>query len=84
MKALDVNQVQRLFEVTEDHRLHALWVLLATTGLRISEVLGLQWDAIDRTTGAVIIRQAMQPQKGKGMVMVDTKTDFPTPRIVEQ
>jgi hypothetical protein len=38
-------EIRRLFEATGDHRLHALWVVLATTGLRLGEALCLMWDA---------------------------------------
>jgi integrase len=44
MKTLNEDHVRRLFEATEDDRLHALWVLLATTGLRLGEAIGLQWQ----------------------------------------
>lgn len=40
---LDAAQVRTLIEGTKDDRLHALWVLLATTGLRSGEALGLEW-----------------------------------------
>jgi len=43
MKTLTDDQVRRLFEATEGSRLHALWVLLTTTGLRLGEALGLTW-----------------------------------------
>jgi len=39
MQTLTEEEVGRLFQASRGHRLHALWVLLATTGLRISEAL---------------------------------------------
>jgi len=43
MQTLSEEQVRRLFEATAEHRLYPLWVLLATTRLRISEALALSW-----------------------------------------
>jgi integrase len=43
---LDAGQVRTLREGTKDDRLHALWVLAATTGMREAEMLGLTWDDI--------------------------------------
>jgi integrase len=37
MKTLSQTQVQQLFTMTAQDRLHALWVLLITTGLRLGE-----------------------------------------------
>ena len=39
-------EVGRLFGASQGHRLHALWVLLATTGVRLGEALGLLWSDI--------------------------------------
>jgi integrase len=47
IKTLSFSEVQRLFEITKPDRRHALWVVLATTGLRLGEALGLTWDDID-------------------------------------
>ena len=47
LRVLTEAEVGRLFQATRDHRLHALWVLLATTGLRLGEALGLMWDDLD-------------------------------------
>jgi integrase len=40
-------QVRTLIEGTKDDRLHALWVLAATTGMREAEMLALTWQDID-------------------------------------
>lgn len=44
---LDESQVDVLLEGTKGDDLHALWALLATTGCREAEALGLTWDRID-------------------------------------
>jgi integrase len=40
-------QVRTLIEGTKDDRLHALWVLAATTGMREAEMLALTWQDIE-------------------------------------
>lgn len=44
---LTADQVRALIEGTREDRLHALWALAATTGMREAEMLALTWDAID-------------------------------------
>ena len=65
MKTLDEDQVRRLFEATKDDTDHALWVLLATTGARLGEALGLKWQDVDLVQSRLMIRRALQRQKGK-------------------
>ena len=54
---LDAQQVKALLKAAEGKNLHALWTLLATTGLRIGEALALRWDDLDmeaRTCGSTV------------------------------
>ena len=44
--------------------LHALWTLLITSGLRISEALGLEWGDLDATAGLLHVRAQLVTQKG--------------------
>ncbi|TAK36118.1 MAG: site-specific integrase [Chloroflexota bacterium] len=75
MRTLTAEQVQKLFEFTAEHRLHALWVLMATTGLRLGEATALRWEDIDLKTNRLIVQRALQKQKGKGLVFVEPKTE---------
>lgn len=75
MKTLTAEQVQDLFSTTAGDRLHALYVLLATTGLRLGEALGLKWEDIDFNTGRLTIQRALQRQHGVGFVLVEPKTE---------
>jgi integrase len=74
IKTLSVSEVQRLFETTKFDRRHTLWVVLATTGLRLGEALGLTWDDIDSRQGKLQVRRALQRQRGVGLVLVEPKT----------
>ena len=75
IRTLSQAQVKKLFESTKGDRLHALWVLLATTGLREGEALGLRWSDIDLKAGRLSVRRSLQRQKGRGMVFVEPKTN---------
>jgi integrase len=74
MHTLSASQVRALFAATETDRLRALWILLVTTGLRSGEAVGLLWEDLDLDAGRLTVRRALQRQKGKGLVFVDTKT----------
>jgi integrase len=54
--------------------MHALWVVLATTGLRLGEALGLTWEDVDFKQGKLAVRRALQRQRGIGLVLVEPKT----------
>ena len=47
-----------------DDRLYALWRLLAMTGMRRGEALGLGWEDLDMESGAVTIRRTWIPVDG--------------------
>jgi integrase len=76
MKTLSEDQVRRLFEASSNDRLHALWVLLATTGPRLGEAIGLRWQDIDFASRTLTIRRALQRQRGAGLVFVEPKTRY--------
>ena len=74
MRTLTHEEVQRLFATTSEDRLHPLWVLLTTTGVRIGEALGLRWSDVDADGGRVNIQRALQRQRGRGLVFVEPKS----------
>src|SRR6266571_1407258 len=55
-------------------RLAALWLLLATTGLRRSEALGLPWRAIDLESGQLTVMQRLVTVAGKPTIRLGTKS----------
>jgi integrase len=46
-------------------RLHALWVLLATTGMRRGEALGLRWSDVDLDAGRLRVVQTIIQVRSK-------------------
>jgi integrase len=74
MKTLSEEQVRCLLAGTKDHNLHALWVLLVSTGLRLGEALGLKWEDLDFKNCRLTVRRSLQRQKEAGIVLVEPKT----------
>jgi integrase len=72
--ALSADQLLLLLEKTRGDRLHPLWVLLSSAGLRIGEALGLRWQDVDLDRGRISVRQALQRRRGAGLVFVEPKT----------
>jgi integrase len=66
-------QLSAFLASVADDRLFALWRLLAMTGMRRGEALGLAWDALDMETGRLTIRRAWVPVNGVGQ-MSEPKT----------
>jgi integrase len=74
-------ELRRFLSLVEDDRLQAAWVLLATTGMRRGEVLGLRWDDLDLDNARLLIRQALisvgyeaqfsEPKTGRSARVVD-------------
>ena len=73
-QTLAPTEVHIFFEHTKDDRLHGLWVVLLTTGLRIGEAMALRWDDIDLETGSLTVRRTVQRLKGRGLVVGEPKT----------
>jgi integrase len=39
-------------------------------GLRQGEALGLAWNSVDLDAGTIVVRQALQRIRGRGLVLV--------------
>lgn len=59
MRTWTADQLRAFLEHTAEHRLHAAFVLLATTGMRRGECLGLRWSDLDLTAGRLSIVQTV-------------------------
>jgi integrase len=72
---LSAEQLSRLLAVSEEtgNRWHALWHLLANSGLRPSEALGLRWD--DLGPDYIHVRRTLVvARKGGGWTLEEPKT----------
>jgi len=54
------DEVQVFIQACETHRLGPLYVLMAVTGIRLGEALGLLWQNVDLDRATIFVRQALQ------------------------
>jgi integrase len=73
MRTWDARQLAAFLEATRADRLYGLWHLLAMTGLRRGEALGLRWEDVDLEAGRIAVRRALVPN-GKTVVVSEPKT----------
>jgi integrase len=85
MHVWSAEELRAFLEHTEDDRLHAAYVLAATTGLRRGEILGLRWGDLNLEAGQIAVRRArvaagykvneVMPKSGRGRtVALDAAT----------
>ena len=74
MQTLSLEQALTLFEATEGQPLHALWVTLATCGLRINEALALDWKHVDLEARTLSVQRSIERQKGIGLLFAPLKS----------
>jgi integrase len=68
-------EVARLIVACDVSRYSAAVAIMYTTGLRVSEVLGLAWEDIDLDAGTAHVRRAVVDVKGHGRQLGPPKTD---------
>jgi integrase len=74
MKVWTPEEADAFLVATRDHRMHALYVLALSTGMRQGELLGLKWADIDFAAGTLALRRSLQWQRGNGYAFVEPKT----------
>ncbi|MEU0151086.1 tyrosine-type recombinase/integrase [Micromonospora fulviviridis] len=73
-KGLSVDQVRKILAASAGHRLHALYVVAATMGLRRGELVGLRWSDVDLDEGTLRVQQTVQRVAGQ-LHVLDAKTE---------
>ena len=72
---LDEDDILKLLKALEGTRIYAGVYVIAHTGLRLGEVLGLRWKDVDFENGTISIEQNMQRSKSRGLIPEDPKTE---------
>ena len=73
-QSLTLAEARQLLSVTDRDRLHALWRILITLGLRPGEALGLKWDCVDFDAGVIHVRRSLKTVKGRPVLSDTLKT----------
>lgn len=58
-------QTRRFLAVAKESHYGPIWLLMATTGMRRGEVLGLRWASVDLDAGMIDIRQTLVAVDGR-------------------
>ena len=56
-KHLSAHEMEVLLKTCRDHRNHTMILLAFRHGMRVSELIGLEWNAIDLTTGTISLHR---------------------------
>ncbi len=59
VRAWSATELRAFLDRTSHQRHHVAWYLLATTGLRRGEALGMSWGAVDFEAGTVSVRRTL-------------------------
>jgi integrase len=70
---LTVEQSKKLLTASESERLHAVFVLAITTGMRMGEIFALQWRNVDLKRKSISVCHTMMELKGK-LTLTEPKT----------
>jgi len=77
-QAWDRDELRKFFEHITDDRLRALWVLIATTGIRRGEAAAAKWSDLQlppQGNGQLVVQRNRVPVPGKGIVEDTPKSD---------
>lgn len=59
MQTWSPSELRDFLDSTREHELHTLWCVLAATGMRRSEILGLRWSEVDLAAATLTVRQTI-------------------------
>ncbi len=74
IQPLSAEEARKVLSAAVGKRNAARWSVALALGLRQGEALGLPWAAVDLDVGTLTVRQALQRQAGRGLVIVEPKS----------
>lgn len=84
---LTVAEARKVLRAAKGDAIESRWYVALWLGMRQGEVLGLRWTDVDIENGLIYVRQAVQRQTGKGLVVTELKSRasrrvIPLPNVV--
>ncbi len=76
MQVLNKEQVSRFLNAARSSSSYALYHLALVTGMRMGELLGLNWSDIDWESGLISVHRQRQYVPGEGITLVEPKTRY--------
>lgn len=79
------DELGRFLAYWQDHRFTPLWHLLATTGLRRGEALGLRWRDVDLARGTASVQQTVgsdRDERGNRQVFIQPSVKSGRPHMI--
>lgn len=77
-KVLDGQQLYAFLKSLDDEPYRNLFIFTVGTGLRIAEVLGLQWSDVDFASGTIEVRHQLQRLDGEYVILPPKDDEFRT------
>lgn len=74
-KSMNETQVRSFLLACRGHRFEALFKIAVRNGLRQGELLGLKWNDLNWETNELFIQRQLQRLPGKGLLLVEPKTE---------
>ncbi len=81
IQPLSLAEARQFLEAAKQDRLHALYVLAITAGLRQGELLALTWENIDLSAGNISVCGTLQHLAGAGYIVTPPKTKRSVRRV---
>lgn len=69
---LEENDIEAFLTAIEGHKYQAIFTVTLFTGMRIGEVCGLPWDAVNFKKGTITIKQQLHRHAGTGQYIIET------------
>jgi integrase len=67
-------EAKSLLKASQPHRLHALYAVEITSGMRLGELLALHWPAVDFDASTVAVLSTLKAKKGGGFTLEPPKS----------
>src|SRR4051794_2103992 len=74
VEVYDETQVKQLLATSKNHRLHAIFVLALTSGMREGEILAVHWPEVNFETRTVSVLRTLKAKKGGGFTLEPPKS----------